>query len=65
MSAHIFIIFIIPLQCSEEDKCYIGVAPLFLMGISHCIYTVIVCCTPSYLVDERILGTAYGIQYIL
>ena len=63
LAAHITFIFIIPIEC--EDHCYVGVIPLFIMGLCHCIYTCIICATPSYLVDERILGTAYGIQYIV
>ena len=47
--------------CRQGDKCYEGIFPMCLLGISYTIIQLTLYPLVNYLIKERHFGTAYGI----
>ena len=59
--AHVIQLFILPMECSQDDPCYVSMIPLILLGVSYTTYAVVLYGSLPYLVEARTLGTAFGI----
>jgi nitrate/nitrite transporter NarK len=51
-------------NCESETE-YAGVIGLFLMGVAFALYTTALLPCPSRMVQERLLGTAYGLESMI
>ena len=60
-SAIMVVAHIYQLILPDCDKCAISLGPLFLMGLSYTAYAVVLWGALPYMVEARVLGTAFGI----
>ena len=60
-SAIMVIAHIYQICLPDCDKCWISLGPLILLGISYTAYAVVLWGALPYMVEARVLGTAFGI----
>lgn len=52
---------VIELVIPDCDQCWISILPLVLLGVSYTTYAVVMWGSLPYMVEARLLGTAFGI----
>lgn len=52
-------------NCEPNDKCYEGIFPMSLIGMSSTIITLTMYPSVNYIVKEKYFGTAFGILQAL
>lgn len=57
--------FIIFIQIENCDKCLLSKVPLFMMGITYSSYATVQWAIIPYLVEEKFLGTAFGVLTVI
>jgi MFS family permease len=60
-SALLVIAHIYQVSIPDCDKCYVPMGPLVLQGMSYTAYAVVLWGALPYMVEARVLGTAFGI----